>query len=1086
MNKKHAFASSRLVILLTLAALLFSLAPVHLAAESGSGIAALPPRPDLASSGRLQPVPDEIRELFAEGIPVEEFVALTGRVPRALVGMVDREVAVIIELEERPIAAIYAERQALDGPVALADLEPYGRSLAAAQDAVMAQAGSLGAREISRYTAVYNGIQVRVPASRIAELAALPGVKAVHRAPVHQPALGASVPLIGAPEVWNNLGYDGEGIVIAVIDTGIDYTHAALGGSGDPNDYAANDPDFVEAGTFPTAKVIDGWDFAGTLYDADCSPADEMLGICSATPSPDPDPLDEHGHGTHVASIAAGIQAGSVMTGTAPAAQLVALKVFGADGTTTLTIDALEWAVTNYIAEGWPHVINMSLGSIFGTDDPNDPSVWASNLAASVGIVVVASAGNEGNENYITGSPGTASKVLSVAATTTGYMTGPTVNVLGAAPITQTNIIYTPSAFDGNTGRFDSAIQATLRYAGSLPGAADNLLCTTTGITPGALTGEVALISRGTCPFSQKVNNAAALGAVAALIYNNAAGTITMAGDPVTIPAGSLRQQDGLNLIPASGQTVAISAQSDVMSLPDPSTPPDSIGSFSSTGPRGYDSALKPEVAAPGVSIFAADAGTGTAGVAMSGTSMAAPHVAGVAALLRQARPGWTPEEIKAAIMNTAIELPLGVQSIRSGNGRVDAYAAVNTGVVAIGDDDLVSLNWGVVTSKEDTVVLTGTVTLHNKSAAPASYDTSIALQSVSPAQGVTSLSVAPSTVVVGGDASAQVTVTIELDMSEVNAGYAQTLEAYTGRVVLTPSGAIPGSQAGPVPLTVPFLFVPKPYVSLEVQADRATLNPLADTATITLTHTGPVGSDLWAYPALYASSSPRLDMLGMGNIRMFGMDFIDSVPGYGDLIGVAINTWGPWHVPQPYFAEFDLRIDADQNGTWDYVNFNFNLGWWSGSSDNNTWIVVQLDVAAGRLFLGSPYVIYTDYANALMEWYLPAAWNDLGPGASTFDYWLIGFDPYGVADPTPPGTLDYINPALWWSWPGNPSPGNPVRTMTVQLGEQSMYELANPAGLMIVDFAGDPANADGAQAYLVPFRAFWMLQLLPITRDDG
>src|SRR5690606_9025822 len=121
----------------------------------------------------------------------------------------------------------------------------------------------------------------------------------------------------------------------------------------------------------------------------------------------------------------------------------------------------------------------------------------------------------------------------------------------------------------------------------------------------------------------------------------------------------------------------------------------DQMAYFSSRGPRGFDSALKPEISAPGTAIDAAWMGSGNGKTESDGTSMAAPHVTGVAALVRQAHPEWTAEQVKAALMNTAVDL--GHEIPRMGAGRVDALRAVTTETVAVGDPKLVSLSWGVI-----------------------------------------------------------------------------------------------------------------------------------------------------------------------------------------------------------------------------------------------------------------------------------------------------------------------------------------------------------------------------------------------------
>ena len=1033
----------------------------------------------------LEPVPDEILTLFADGMSAEEFVALAGYVPRALEGIVEGDALMIIEMEADPVAVGYAARRGTPAPMSVDAVQDAITALEAAQARIAPRLAGLGVEVISNYTVVYNGFQALVPLDQLNAIRALPGVKAVHRAPIHEPALGASVDLIGASQVWQDLGYDGTGITIAIIDTGIDYTHAAFGGLGNPLAYSLNDPTIIEPNTFPTDKVIAGWDFAGTLYHAGCPAADEAAGICTRIPDPDPDPLDEHSHGTHVASIAAGLAVGDVMTGTAPGATLMALKVFGQDGSTALTMDALEWATLQYLYTGKPEVINMSLGANFGTADEADPSVFATNNAADVGIVVVASAGNAGNNSYITGSPATADRAISVAASTTGYVTGPTINVVDTDYITQTNIVYFASAFDAG-GDFDEEVLAPLGYAGNLDGAEDNLLCTTDGIADDALEGHVALIQRGVCAFTVKVNNAASLGAVAAIIFNNAPGPITMAGDPVVIPAGSIQQQDGLNLVPADGEMVIVSAQDDVVTVPDPYTPADSIATFSSRGPRGTDSFLKPDITAPGVGIFAADFSTGVSGVSMGGTSMAAPHIAGVAALMVQANPDWTPEQVKAAMMNTAVDLVDDTPIPLSGAGRVDAYRAVRGEVTAIGDEHLVGLNYGVIFSRNDTVTRVKNVAVTNHSGRAQTYNVGWAFQEGSRTLGA-DMTVEPSRIRIDAGETAVVTVTLTLDFTVIPVEF-RTVEEYFGFITfdhdlhmmylpivlqtadVEPDGSVGSAAASMVAgrVRVPFYFQPRPYSQLEVESEGVIEDPVTDSVMITMTHQGPITSSTYMLPALVWNDTPDPDMTGPADIRLFGMDYGWTHGTFGDMIEVAINTWDYWHVPQPFFAEFDLYIDANQDGMYDFVNFNYNFGAVFGTGHDNTWVVIQVDLATGMVDLGSPFLIYTDYNASYMEWWLPAAWQDLGPENSTFDYQLLGFDEEGVSE-TPPGQFDYARSPFMWSISHDPGPADLEATAEVMIDDLDGYLYSEPVGVMLIDYRGDPRNVNGGQAYFVP-----------------
>ncbi len=1074
MRPKHIWHWFSLLVVL---AMILSMAAATVSAQparpedSSAAPAQQPSQPEITRAPRVPPagleeVPPEIVALFEKGMTVEEFVLLNGgRIPHALESFVDREVAVIVELEAPPLAAKLAERGGVGAMSATAQ-KGYVETLRQAQDKLEPQLKALGARVLSRYQRVYNGFLVRVPLRQLAQIRSLPGVRAVHRAPEHRPDLSASVPLIGAPQVWADLGYDGDGVTIAVIDSGIDYYHAALGGSGDPEDYANDDHQVIEPGTFPTAKVIGGYDFAGPNYDA--SSDDPALN----TPVPDPDPIDGDGHGTHVASTAAGIGVEGVFgPGVAPQALLYALKVFGEPaGSTNLVIDAIEWAMDpngDGDVSDRVDVINMSLGADYGPNDPTDPEIIAVNNASALGVVVVASAGNAGNVSYIHGTPAAADSAIAVAASTTGYATGPTLSISGTTYLTQTNIIYQPPAFDNNTGHFTERVTATLLYVGNI--TTTDTLCTIAGFNGDELQGAVALIQRGGCYFFEKVNNAAALGAVGAIIFNNASGgneRITMSGSPVAIPAGFIARQDGLNLIPAHGQTVIVSAESEVQTVPDPYTPADSIATFSSRGPRGFDSFLKPDVTAPGVGIFAAKMGSGTGGVSYSGTSMAAPHVAGLAALIRQAHPDWTPEQVKAAMMNTAKDLVTAAsrQTPRQGAGRIQAYPAVVVDTLAIGDPDLVSVNWGVLPIEANTYTTLKNITLQNLSAATKVYSATWSFGTGSRTTGV-NLSL-PITVEVPAMGTAAVPVTLNINATMLPF-LMRTLEEYYGYIVFT-NAAMPTET-----LRVPFYLSPRPYTRLTELASQTTFDYETGYAWFDLYHSGPISSSLWVYP-VFAMDGNETGVTDAGDVRLVGVDYGGPDPNYGDIFVVAINTWGAWHTPQPYFAEFDLYLDVDEDGNADYVDFNWNYGRATGGSNNDTWVVVQVDLSTEELSLASPYLIYTDYNAGYMEWYLPATWNgldDIGGGDNTdFDFQLIGFDYYGSADMTDAGRFDIARPPFWWGWdtsyPENPGPFGRETFYAAGVNDLGGYLYSRPKGVMIVDYNGRPGKG---QAYYWP-----------------
>ncbi len=1017
-------------------------------------------------------------------LSAEEIIAQYGRVPHALEDKVKgQSMMMVIELDEAPLAVYYAEQKAAAKQVNAAQMTAYVNQLKATQAKVQGQLEQLGVQVVSKpYTTVYNGFLAYVPLEQTNKILTLEHVKAVHRAPQHTVDLQNSVPLIGAPEVWKDLGYDGNGVTIAVIDTGIDYTHAALGGSGNPDDYATNDPDVVEEGTFPTVKVIAGYDYAGTTYNADPSSPDYQ-----PEPNPDDDPLDENGHGTHVSSTAAGIAAGQVMTGVAPAATLMALKVFGAEGSTNLVVNALDDAVAHYLEFGWPQVINMSLGSSYGPGDIDDPDVVATNNAVAAGIVVAASIGNSANVPYIAGSPGTSSGAIGTAASTTGYATMPTVQDAGD-PAAFSPIMYQPSAFNEPEAHYRTALTAPLAYVGNY--TTTNQLCGTAGITPtNALVGKIALIQRGTCGFAVKARNAEALGAVGVLIYNSVAGgnaLVTMADDglPNGIPAGFVGLNDGVILTGRDGMSVTVSAEDDVMTLPNPYVPADTVADFSSRGPRGTDSKLKPDVTAPGVAIFAAAMGKVTAGVSYIGTSMASPHIAGVAALMVQAHPDWTPEQIKAAIMNTAVDLADGSPIPRQGAGRVRAYEAVNTPVVAVGENTSVSMSEFFVAG-ENQHVITRSVTLRNFDTVTHTYTVGWAYQGASLNQGM-NVTFSTDNVTVLPDSEAQVLVTFTFDATQLPADFLALEEIY-GYVTFTPliykiylplvmrnAGAGTATMAALQPqavvqaegvLRVPFYFVPRPYTELDIAAQTVIANPATDAATFEITHTGPISSSLWGFPLL--RSDPQ-ETGTAGDVRAFGADYGWTSGSYGPIIAFAIDAWAPWHTAHYYFAEFDLYIDNNEDGNPEFVIYNYPFG-------DGTYIPRIYALQADLTSRYSPYLIYTDYNSGYMEFYIPAAYLDLSSTNTTFDYQLFGFDIYGNPDTVAPGSFDFARPPFGWDYIGpispdqsiGPGPDNHTASMEFYVYNLMGHAYSRPEGVMVVDYVGNPQN--GGQAYLFP-----------------
>ena len=227
------------------------------------------------------------------------------------------------------------------------------------------------------FTSVFYGVSARIQSASIAEIERIPGVRKVWRDEKVQAYLDTSVPLIRADKVWNDLGVTGKGILVAIVDTGIDYTHPDLGGCLGPNCKVVGGRNFVKAGASP---------------------------------------MDDYGHGTHVAGIVA---ANGNVRGVAPDARLLAVKVLdqSGGGTSSWIIAGIEYALDpdgNPATPDGAQVINLSLG---GSGTPDDPLSRAVDNAVGSGVVVCVAAGNSGARGYETiGSPGLARKALTVGA----------------------------------------------------------------------------------------------------------------------------------------------------------------------------------------------------------------------------------------------------------------------------------------------------------------------------------------------------------------------------------------------------------------------------------------------------------------------------------------------------------------------------------------------------------------------------------------------------------------------------------------------------------------------------------------------
>jgi subtilisin family serine protease len=1001
-------------------------------------------------------IPEEILQALEGGMSIGDFLDMNrGPIPNALLELTDRKVPVIVKVSGLSLSEHILNTVGRAEAMTPMAQQAYVFDLQTAQVPLITMAESLGGNLVSQYTKAFNGFQVMLPANEIDALRAQPGVEYVLQAKQYLPALDNSVPLINADDVWSyGAGFEGDGITIAVIDSGIDYYHEALGGAGDASDYTNDDHTIIETGTFPTAKVIGGTDFAGTDYNA----SDPLNNI----PAPDPDPVDEMGHGTHVASIAAGVGTSGFGSGVAPNASLLAVKIFGACNTctTTLTLDGIEYAMDpngDGVMDDHVDVINMSLGSAFGAYDPVlDPELLAVDNATALGIVVAAAAGNAGDVNYIVGSPSIATSAISVAGSTTGYTYGPTVAVLTGAQ-TGDEFIYYPADFDDPSPSFDSNLTGTLVDVDAYDSVSyEGTFCNTvetgdqTVLSPvDILDGKIALISRGGCAFSHKVSNAAAQGAIAVLIYNNEPGVFTMIGDPVTIPAAMVIQNDGAALQLSDGEQIQIYSEDTINELP-MDDPPDSVYPASSRGPRGIDSHLKPEITAPAMNIFAAEVGSGSGGVSYSGTSMATPHIAGVAALLMQAHPDWTPEMIKAAMMNTAVDLvewPSDEVDVpRQGAGRVDALAAVDTELLAVGVDQLVSLSFGYQELTKSITSFVLPVTLTNLS--DTAVDVDLDAQFTSNTSGLLFIGLAEDLTIPANN-SVTVDVILQIDVSAVPPWWTE----HYGYLLILDSGV------DDLLARIPFYIVARPVANLTIDNVDDVIAPAdVDVASISVSNTGPTNSYLWLYPLLDSDPNDP-GQIDSGDLRAFGMDY-GWYDGTNDIFIAFFATYDDIYLPQPFYIEHDLHMDIDEDGQDDWILLNYDYGAATAGSYDNQWLVFGYNILDGMLYLASPYYIYSDFYAGFQEWYLADSWIGLeldAPTNTDFDYQLFTFDMLGNMDAGEPGSFDYSDYILTWGTTNGLFPEYDSTDVVFWPTDQSLYDFAEVKGYILVDYHAAP-----------------------------
>lgn len=854
-------------------------------------------------------------------------------------------VTLVLQLAGDPVSV----RQADAGrDLSDAERDQIKGELRTRQDVLKQYIDRLGGTILATYQVAYNGVKIRIAPDKADQLLALPNVLAVRSLQVMEKDNTNGVPLIGSPTVWQNSNFRGERVKIGIIDTGIDYTHANFGGPGTVAAYnaahanEAHPADPALFGPRSNTRVKGGIDLVGDSYNATSSSA-----LYQPIPHPDPNPLDCGGHGSHVAGSAAGsgvTAAGATYTGpynsttissntwnvgpgVAPKADLYAIRVFGCDGSTDVVVDAIEWAVDHRM-----DVINMSLGSLFGTKD--DPSAEAATNAAKAGVVVVASAGNSGASQYLTGSPATGDGAISVAAldpaatfpgaTITGHVGGPATGMnANGHPLTGLSAMTIKVIMDD-----------PLTTSGTI--ADESLGCSVAAFGGPLPANTIAVVNRGVCGRVAKAIYGQQAGAAAVIMVNNTTGLPPFEGKitenpddgtpyTVTIPFIGVRglpttpSSDGGELRAANGQTVTLTSAPGIVN-----TAFKTFASFSSGGPRSGDSFLKPEITAPGVSTVSTGMGTGVDPATMSGTSMASPHVAGVAALTRQAHPSWSGDEIKAAIVNTgspADVLPNRIS--RGGTGLVQVIGATKTQVIArpMGEKFQNALNFGFAEINGN-FSKTKQIVLQNKGSSAAKFTAAQA----NAAGRTHTVSIASPGGRTGGvitvPGGGTVTIGVTLNVAVASAGTSNfsglNFREVAGNIVFTP---VSGTDNSGVSLRVPYYFVPRALSNLATTYPRLPMGP-NPSFTARITNAGgaiPGDADFYAW-GLEGTKKGN----STANIRAVGTQAFDW-DGTQNFIIFAVNTVTRWSSPS--VNEFDIYVDVNGDGVDDYIVVGVDQG---------------------------------------------------------------------------------------------------------------------------------------------------------------
>ncbi|MDP2997374.1 MAG: S8 family serine peptidase [Bryobacterales bacterium] len=634
-------------------------------------------------------------------------------------------------LEDEPVGPHMAGKA---GPRSAAAAEYRGRVLAS-QAEVRGEIERRNLRVTGSVNTLLNAVFVQASPDRAAELRGVPGVKAVVPLHTFRMHLNKAVELENVPAAWQALGGTanaGAGVKIAIIDSGIDQAHLAF-----------QDPSLSVPAGYPKCA---GADCAFTNNKVIVARSYIPLVAAGSPPNPaadsrpdDNSPRDRVGHGTALAMIAAGFtNAGpaATITGMAPRAWLGSYKIFGSPGVNDSTSgDAIIRALEDAVNDGMDVAV-LSLGSPAFTgpldqgascgqtgSTPCDPEAAAVEAASKAGMLVVVSAGNDGDAGTnlptlgTVASPATAPSALAVGASTNSHVFISTVRVSGTN--LPSGLQSIPAVF-GDGPSPASPVTAPVLDVAPIDGTGN--ACAP--LPSGSLSGAFALILRtpGGCSFLTKVAYAQNAGA-AGVIFVQVAGS-----DSILTPGGLTGTSIPSAMIgSAAGAALKgyLPSHPGLQATLDPSLSAfnvstfNAVAEFSSHGPS-ITGLLKPELVAVGTDVYMATQRYDPSGemfdpsgyIAAQGTSFSAPMAAGVAALAKQKNPGFTAAQLKSAVVNSATQdvaegsALAGV--LASGNGKLNAGGAIAATVTA----DPATISFGML-DRSSALPLERTLTLH-------------------------------------------------------------------------------------------------------------------------------------------------------------------------------------------------------------------------------------------------------------------------------------------------------------------------------------------------------------------------------------